>query len=88
MHIVLKSYLERLKEEERAKPPHQRRRVPSIRELAEDIGVHETNLSRLVNGKVTDLRLPTVAKIIATMRQYGFPMDVSDLLVFTPDSAE
>ena len=87
MHIVLKSYLDRLENEENAKPPHQRRRVPSIRELAREVGVHETNLSRLANDRVTDLRLPTAAKIIATMRQYGFPMDVSDLLVFTPDNA-
>lgn len=86
MHIVLRKYLDRLEEEENAKPPHLRRRVPSMRELATEVGIHETNLSRLANDKVNDLRLATAAKIIATMRQYGFPMDVSDLLIFVPES--
>jgi len=85
MHIVLRGYLTRLEEEEKAKPPHLRRRVPSIRELAKEVGVHETNLSRLANGKINDLRLTTASRIIVTMRQYGFPMDVSDLLVFVPE---
>lgn len=84
MHIVLKEYLDRIGAEERAKPPHLRRRVPTIRELANEVGVHETNLSRLANDKVNDLRLTTASKIIVTMRQFGFPMDVSDLLRFTP----
>jgi len=85
MHIVLKQYLDRIEAEERAKPPNLRRRVPTIRELAGDVGVHEVNMSRLVNGKVNDLRLTTAAKIISTMRQYGFEMDVTDLLVYVPD---
>jgi DNA-binding Xre family transcriptional regulator len=85
MKIVLRDYLNRIETAERAKPPHARQRVPSLRELAKELEIHEVNLSRLANNKVTDLRLPLAAKIIATMRQYGFPMEVTDLLVFTPD---
>jgi DNA-binding Xre family transcriptional regulator len=88
MHIVLKQYLERIDKEEREKPPSQRRRVPSIRELAKAVDMHEVNLSRLANDRVSDLRLSTAAKIIGTMRQYGFSMDVSDFLVYTPDTPD
>lgn len=85
MQIVLRAYLDRIDAAERAKPPHQRQRVPTLRELSKELGIHEVNLSRLANNKITDLRLPVAARIISTMRQYGFPMEVSDLLVYTPD---
>jgi len=59
--------------------------VPTMRELARELGMHEVNFSRLANGKITDLRLPVAAQIISLMRQYGFPMQVSDLLVYVSD---
>jgi len=85
MKIVLRDYLNRIEAAERAKPPHERQRVPSLRELSKELSIHEVNLSRLANNKITDLRLPLAAQIISTMRQYGFPMEVSDLLVYIPD---
>jgi hypothetical protein len=85
MKIVLRDYLNRIEAAERAKPPHERQRVPTMGELARELDIHQVNLSRLINNKTTDLRLPLAARIISTMRQYGFPMEVSDLLVYTPD---
>lgn len=82
VHIILKQYLERIKQEENAKPPHERRRVPSIAELARAIGIDPVNLSRLANNRVNDLRLTTASKIIRTMRDFGFPMQVDDLIEF------
>lgn len=85
MHIVFKQYLEHIKAEENTKPPHQRRRVPSIAELARAIEIDPVNLSRLANGRVNDLRLTTAAKVIRTMRDYGFPMQVTDLIQFVEE---
>lgn len=85
MKIVLRDYLDRIEAAERAKPPHERQRVPTLRELARELDIHEVNLSRLANNKITDLRLPLAARLIGLMRQYGFPMEVSDLLVFVSD---
>ena len=86
MKIVLRDYLRALEEAERAKPPHERQRVPTMRELAKELGMHEVNFSRLAHNKITDLRLPIAARIISLMRQYGFPMEVSDLLIYQPDA--
>ncbi len=87
MKIVLRAYLDRIESAERAKPPHERQRVPTLRELAKELNLHEVNMSRLANNKITDLRLPLAAQIISTMRQYGFPMEVSDLIVYVPNES-
>lgn len=86
MKIVLRDYLDKIEAAERAKPPHERLRVPTLRELAKELDLHEVNMSRLANNKITDLRLPLAARIISLMRQYGFPMQVSDLIVYMPDA--
>lgn len=82
MYVNLKSYLSKLKAVERGKPKDRQRVVPSLAEIARSIDMHQTSLSRLANNQVNQLNLETGAKIITEMRERGFDMDVSDLLVY------
>lgn len=84
MVIVFKSYLSRLEAMERAKPPGQRRHVPTMEELARRIGVHPVTLSGIANNNVKQLNLRTAGRLIETMREFGFRMDVTDLLEYRP----
>src|SRR5688572_248125 len=82
MFIVFKSYLNRLEAIEKSKPEPQRRRVPSMEELAQRIGVHPVTLSNIANSNIKQLNLETGGRIIHTMRSYGFQMELSDLLEY------
>jgi DNA-binding Xre family transcriptional regulator len=84
MYINLDTYLSQLKAVESTKPKGERRHVPSLSELAEAIGMHQTSLSRLANNKINQLSLETGDKIITEMRHRGFPMQVTDLLAYIP----
>ena len=84
MYITLKSYLDRLKEAEQAKPDHEQRHVPNLSELADDIGLTRAAVSYIATNKVNQLNLETGGKIIAAMRARGFPMEITDLLAYRP----
>jgi DNA-binding Xre family transcriptional regulator len=82
MYINLEAYLSQLKAIEKMKPEDQRRKVPTLSELADCLGMHKTSIIRLSNNKVKQLSLETGDKIIAEMRRRGFPMEVGDLIVY------
>jgi hypothetical protein len=88
MHIVLKSYLERLETSERSKPAGQRRRVPTMDELAKEAGLHYVTLNKIVNNNISQLSLETGGKIISAVRRFGFPMAATDLIDYLPEETE
>jgi hypothetical protein len=84
MHIVLKGYLERLEQTERARPAGERRRVPTMDELAREAGIHYVTLNKIANNNISQLSLETGSKIISAVRRFGFEMTASDFLTYTP----
>jgi hypothetical protein len=85
MHIVLKDYLERLEATERSKPAGERKRVPSMSELAGEIGLHYVTLNKIANNNISQLSLETGGKIISAVRRFGFPMSAGDLIAYEPE---
>lgn len=88
MYITLKSYLDQLEALERSKPPAARRLVPSIDELAGEIGIHRVTLSNIANGNIRQLNLETGGRIITALRRRGFKADVGDLIAYRPPEGE
>lgn len=90
MYVTLGLYLDRLKLMERNKPREQQRRIPSMEELAKAVGVHPVTMSNIANSNIRQLNLETGGRIISTLRGYGFPMEISDLLEYreADESAE
>lgn len=82
MVVTLKSYLARLEEGESGRPEGQRRPVPQLDELAEEIKVHRVTLSNIVNNKGELFNLRIGARIIAALRRRGFETDVVDILAY------
>jgi hypothetical protein len=80
MYVALRAYVERLSAIENSKPKDQRRRLPTMKELAEEVGIHQVTMSEIANSNIRQLNLETGGRIIAAMRRRGFPMEVSDLL--------
>ncbi len=88
MNVVFRDYLDQLDKDERQKAPGERRYVPTLREIAKEIGINEVTLAKLLSGKIRSLNLDTGGKIIQTMHRFGFEMKETDLVVFTPTNAE
>lgn len=84
MYVTLKTYLEGLETFERSRAREQRRRIPSLRELAKDVGIHEVTMNNIANNNIRQLNLETGAKIIDAMRLRGFKMEVTDLVAYRP----
>lgn len=74
MIIKLRSFLATLQDE-----GHE---VPTITELANEIGVSRPQMYRIAAGKVDNLSLSAIAGIITAMRKRGFKMDIGDLLEY------
>src|SRR5262249_31787307 len=82
MYVSLRSYIDRLSAIENSKPRDQRRTVPTMKELAEEVGIHPVTMSAIASSSIRQLNLEVGGRIIAAMRRHGFPMDVGDLLAF------
>lgn len=84
MAMQLDSYLRRLRSTERLKPESERRRIPTIKELAARAGIHATTLSRIINGHTRFINLDTMQIIFTEMWRLGFEIEPNDLLSFEP----
>ena len=84
MVVTLKAYLNKLAAIEKAKPESQRRHVPTMAEIASDVGISKNSISIIASNNVKRLNLKVASKIIATIQARGFPMMLTDLLVYIP----
>lgn len=84
MYVRLGAYLEELEAIERAKPEGQRRKVPTMKELARAAGISPVSLSRLVRGQVNSLNFSIGTGILDELRRRGFDADVGDILSYQP----
>lgn len=89
MVVTLKSYLERLAEAEFIKPLPLRKKVPTISQLANSIGVHQTTLNRIANNETRKVDLDVVDKVITELRELGFETSLSDIMAYvSPEVAQ
>src|SRR6266511_554388 len=82
MYITIGAYLKRLEALELDKPKGQRKTVPTMRDMAYKTGIHETTVARIVNGEIQQLDLEKAGAIMKVIREYGFPIEVSDFLAY------
>jgi DNA-binding transcriptional regulator YhcF (GntR family) len=82
MAVVFGEYLRGLEKEENQKPLEQRRRVPSIEELASELKLHPVTLRNIANNNIKKLDLETAASAIKLMRRLGFAMRDTDFVRF------
>jgi DNA-binding Xre family transcriptional regulator len=85
MIVTLRSFLARLEDEERFKPEAQRRTVPSVTELAKEVGLSRVQMQRVVGGDITSLKLSVGGGVIKALRERGFSADVNDILEYRDD---
>jgi DNA-binding Xre family transcriptional regulator len=86
--VTLRAYLDRVSAIERGRPEAQRRRVPSMEELAKEVGVHPVTLSNIAGSNIQHLNLKTAGRIIWVLRKHGFQIQVSDFLDYVAPEQE
>lgn len=79
-YCKVKQFLEEISALEMQKPIIERRHVPTIKDIAQESGMHYTTISRIVNNKVKKLDYGTASKIVTVLRNRGFVMKPSDVL--------
>jgi DNA-binding Xre family transcriptional regulator len=79
--ITLKSYLDRLAEEERVKVGTQRQ-VPSFSDLADVAGVDRATISRLASGGFKSLTLKVLVAILDELNRRGFETSLEDIVAY------
>lgn len=84
MYFRLGVYLEHLEAIERTRPEGQRRRVPTMKELAAAAHVNPANLSRLVTGRIGSLNFRIGVGILDELRRRGFPATPNDIIAYIP----
>lgn len=82
--MSLKKHLADLEAAEYAKPPTQRRAVPSMAELAAAVGVSRQGIYTFAKEDSQLVNLKTLSAVISELRRQGFPTDVKDLLIAHP----
>lgn len=82
MIVKLKSYLATLDDLERFKPAANRKPIPTVTELAKEVGVSRAQMQRVVSGHIDSLKLKVGGGIIKALRERGFETDVSDILEY------
>jgi AraC-like DNA-binding protein len=73
-------YLEELKAAQDALPAKERRKVPTMTELAREAGISKTNFSKLVRGKVRAIRFSVGRSLLDSFHRRGFATTPADLL--------
>ena len=84
LFITFGAYLDSLKAQQGLLPPADRRHVPTIRELARSIGIHEVTLTNISNGRIKQLDLQKTRLILDEMRRRGFDMRLDDFIKYVP----
>lgn len=82
--ITLKEFITRLEAQEAAKPPRDRRAVPTIPELAEAADITRQGMYNFASGKIKMMNLDILSAVINEFRRRGFEVDVADLLTAFP----
>lgn len=80
MKIVIKDYLKRLEYEELQRPAAERRRVPSLRELAEAVPLSRMAMYRLVGGQTKFINRDVIESVAKHLRSLGFEPKTTDLI--------
>lgn len=82
--MSLKKHLADLEAAEYAKPPSQRRPVPTIPELAKAINLTRQGLHTFAKESSQLVNLKILSDVISALKEQGFPTEVADLLIAYP----
>ena len=91
VRVSLNDFVDRLRGEEAYKPKDQRRPIPTQREIANALGVGFVTMNRIANLSSDDtsprknISLEQLDMLLKFFHERGFPVEISDLLVYEPD---
>lgn len=88
LFITFSAYLDELKAVEKQKPAHLRQEVPTIKDLAEAIGVHQVTLTNIANDKIDRLSLKVARNVLDAMWKRGFRPQLTDFMKYIPPEIE
>jgi hypothetical protein len=81
--VIVREYIEQLREAEDKKPVGHRREIPTVTDFANAAGVsNQAYIDFSKDRTQTRLNRPCLSATIKLLRNCGFDTDVSDLLIY------
>lgn len=80
--VRIKPLLDRLRGEEGYKPLPEKRKVPTIQELAKAANISSAAMSNIVNNKVKQVNIEVLSKTICLLKHRGFDVELTDVIEF------
>lgn len=88
MKVVVKEYLEQLKESEQSKPVSQRRPIPTVEEFASFSGISKTGFISFTHNRTDSINRKVVDGVITLLRECGFDTGIQDVLKYEQESVQ
>ena len=85
VQVVFNEYIDHLKIAEAKKPVDARRRIPSMAEFAEHVGLTPTGFSKVTNNRTKGITKEFMDGVIGLLRSCGFSTTFNDIFVYIPD---
>ncbi|MBA3531045.1 MAG: hypothetical protein H0T73_03880 [Ardenticatenales bacterium] len=82
--IRLGDYLKRLEGQEADKLPSERRKIPSVAELADATGVHRATMYNLLASNVKNANLTLLSAVVNDLKRRGFNPQLEDVFAMYP----
>lgn len=80
--VVVKEYLEQLKESEQGRPVSQRRPIPTVEEFAKYSGISKTGFIDFTHNRTDSINRKVVDGVITLLRECGFDTGIQDVLKY------
>lgn len=80
--VILKRYLALSEERQAGIRVGERKVTPTLKDIAEEAGIHYTMMIRFANNQMTRIHLTTLDKIIGALHSMGHHVTIGDLLEY------
>ncbi len=84
--VTLSEYRKNLKKQEKVKPVHKRRHVPTIQEMADEANLSRTGFLDFMYNRTHSINRRALSVSISLLRACGFGTTITDVLKYDPDT--
>lgn len=86
--VVVKEYLEQLKESEQGRPVSQRRPIPTVEEFAKFSGISKTGFIDFTHNRTDSINRKVIDGVITLLRECGFETSIQDVLKYEQERVQ
>lgn len=83
--VVVMEYIDKLKGQERKKPVHERRPIPTVEEMAKAAGISKTGFIDFAHNRTKGINRDLIDSVITQLRACGYDTQLTDVIQYFED---